>query len=78
MVDALLTSSDTKTTSGLYRFLKGQPSLKNGADFLRESPWRPEDVGVPRKSWILMEFLKLTSQMKIEFLIFISIDDKLG
>ncbi len=38
MVDALITSNDTKKISGLYRLLKGQPDSKNGADFLRESP----------------------------------------
>jgi hypothetical protein len=44
MTDAILTSSDTKTISGLYRLLKRQPSPKNGADFLRESPLKPEDI----------------------------------
>jgi hypothetical protein len=33
MVDALLTSKDTKTISGLYRLLKGQPDPKNGQTF---------------------------------------------
>jgi hypothetical protein len=33
IVDALLTSNETKTISGLYRLLKGQPSPKNGGIF---------------------------------------------
>jgi hypothetical protein len=39
MVDALLTSNETKTISEPYRLLKGPPDPKSGADFLRESPW---------------------------------------
>jgi len=38
LVDVLLTSNETKTISGLYRLLKGEPDPKSGADFLRESP----------------------------------------
>ena len=46
IVDTLITSSETKTISGLYRLLKDQPDPKNGADFLRESPWQPEDIQI--------------------------------
>jgi hypothetical protein len=52
MVDALLTSNETKTISGLYRLLKGQPDPKNGADFLRESPWSQKtSVGRAKIGW---------------------------
>jgi len=78
MVDALLTSNETKTISGLYRLIKGQPDPKNGADFLRESPWEAEDVGSPRKRWMVNKFLELASTMNIAFEIFIGIDDSLG
>jgi len=78
MVDAILTSNGTKTISGLYRLLKGQPDPKNGADFLRESPWEPEDIGSGRKRWMVNKFLELASKMSIAFEILISIDDSLG
>lgn len=78
MVDALITSNDTKTISGLYRLLKGQPDPKNGADFLRESPWEPNDIGSPRKRWMVTKFLELASKVNISFDIFIGIDDSLG
>jgi hypothetical protein len=78
MVDAILTSSAAKTISGLYRLLKEQPSPKNGADFLRESPWKPEDISGPRKRWMLIKFLELASQINKGFKIIISIDDSLG
>jgi len=78
MVDALLTSNDTKTISGLYRLLKGQPDPKNGADFLRESPWEAEDISAPRQRWMVNKFLELASQVNIAFEIFIGIDDSLG
>ena len=78
MVDALLTSNDTKTISGLYRLLKGQPDPKNGADFLRESPWQAEDIGSPRKRWMVMKFLELAHKVNPAFEIFISLDDSLG
>jgi len=78
MVDALLVSNGTKTISGLYRLLKGQPDPKNGADFLRESPWEPEDVSSPRKRWMVNKFLELASKMNIAFEIFIAVDDSLG
>ncbi|MGB8716865.1 MAG: transposase, partial [Rhodanobacteraceae bacterium] len=78
MVDALLTSNETKTISGLYRLLKGQPDPKSGADFLRESPWEPEDISGPRKRWMVMKFLELARKVNIAFEIFIGIDDSLG
>ena len=78
MVDALLTSNDTKTISGLYRLLKAQPDPKSGADFLRESPWEAEDLSSPRKRWMVNKFLELASQVNITFEIFIGIDDSLG
>ena len=78
MVDALLTSNQTKTISGLYRLLKGQPDPKNGADFLRESPWEPEDISGPRKRWMVMKFLELVRKVNVTFEIFIGIDDSLG
>ena len=78
MVDALLVSNDTKTISGLYRLLKGQPDPKTGADFLRESPWEPDDVSTPRKRWMVNKFLELAGKLNIAFDILISIDDSLG
>jgi hypothetical protein len=78
MVDALLTSNDTKTISGLYRLVKGQPDPKSGADFLRESPWEPEEIGGPRKRWMVKTFLELAGKVNVAFDIFISIDDSLG
>ena len=77
MVDALLTSNETKTISGLYRLLKGQPDPKSGADFLRESPWEPEDISGPRKRWMVMTFLELARKLNVAFEIFIGIDDSL-
>jgi hypothetical protein len=78
MVDALLVSNETKTISGLYRLLKGQPDPKTGADFLRESPWEPNDVSSPRKRWMVNKFLELAGKLNIAFDILISIDDSLG
>ena len=78
LVDGLLTSNETKTISGLYRLLKGQPNPKNGADFLRESPWEPEDISGPRKRWMVMTFLELARKVNVAFEIFIGIDDSLG
>jgi len=78
LVDALLTSNQTKTISGLYRLLKGQPDPKNGADFFRESPWQAEELGSARQRWMITKFLELASQVQVVFEIFISIDDSLG
>ena len=78
LVDALLVSNETKTISGLYRLLKGQPDPKSGADFFRESPWQPEDIGSARKRWMVKTFLELASKVNTVFEIFISIDDSLG
>jgi hypothetical protein len=78
IVDALLTSNDTKTISGLYRLLKSQPNPKNGADFLRESPWEPEDLSGPRKRWMILKLLELARLVNVAFEIFIGIDDSLG
>ena len=78
MVDALLVSNESKTISGLYRLLKTQPDPKSGADFLRESPWKPEDIGSVRKRWMVKTFLELARKVNVAFEIFISIDDSLG
>jgi hypothetical protein len=78
MVDALLTSNDTKTISGLYRLLKSQPDPKSGADFLRESPWESEDIGKARKSWMVMKFLELAHKLNLAFEIYVDLDDSLG
>ena len=78
LVDALLVSNETKTISGLYRLLKGQPDPKSGADFFRESPWQAEDIGSARKRWMVKTFLELASKVNTIFEIFISIDDSLG
>ena len=78
LVDALLVSNETKTISGLYRLLKGQPDPKSGADFFRESPWQPEEIGSARKRWMVKTFLELANKVNTVFEIFISIDDSLG
>lgn len=78
IVDALLTSSERKTISGLYRLLKSQPDPKNGADFFRESPWKPEDIASARKRWMVTKFLELAGKLGVPFEIFASIDDSLG
>jgi hypothetical protein len=78
MADALLVSNDRKTISGLYRLLQWQPGPKNGADFLRESTWKPEEVSLPRKRWMVNKFLELASSLNIRFDIFIAVDDSLG
>jgi len=78
MVDALLTSSESKTISGLYCLLRSQPDPKSGADFLRESPWEPEDICGPRKRWMVMTFLEMAHKLGVAFEVFIGIDDSLG
>ena len=78
VVDALLTSSEKKTISGLYRLFKSQPDPKNGADFFRESPWEPKDIALSRKRWMLTKFLELAGKLQVPFEIFASIDDSLG
>jgi hypothetical protein len=78
MVASLLVSNEAKTISGLYRLLKGQPDPKSGADFLRESPWEPEDIASPRKRFMVTKFLELANRLGLSFEIFIGIDDSLG
>jgi hypothetical protein len=78
MVDALLTSNETKTISGLYRLIQGQPDPKSGADFFRESPWEPEEIGSVRKRWMVNTFLELARKVNLTCEIFFGIDDSLG
>jgi len=78
IVDALITSNDKKTLSGLYRLFKSQPDPKNGADYFRESPWQAKDLASARKRWMVAKFLELAGQLKIPFSVFASIDDSLG
>jgi hypothetical protein len=78
IVDAILTSGQRKTLSGLYRLLAGEPDPKTAADFFRESPWQPEAINRPRKQFMVKKMLEIAALAGIKLEILIGVDDSLG
>jgi hypothetical protein len=77
LADAILVCSGKKTLSNLYHQIDGKPDPKTAADFLRESPWEREDVGLGRKKAMLLQFLAFAEKLKLAK-IMISLDDSTG
>jgi len=46
--DALITAEGSKTLSGLYRHIVGDPCPKAAADTLREAPWEADDIRISK------------------------------
>lgn len=78
IVDALLVCNQRKTLSELSRLLYQPVDAKAFADFFRESPWRVDLVGQPRKKFILRKILELAQAFGIPLRLVVSIDDSLG
>ena len=78
VVDALLVCSQRKTLSGLSRLFQLTVDPKTLADFFRESPWKVDLIGKPRKKFMLLKTLELASQAGIELKLLVSLDDSLG
>jgi hypothetical protein len=78
VADSLIVCDRRKTLTNLYREYVDQLDPKTAADFFRESPWAAEQVGQPRRAWMLAELLAFCDLLGYEGPIVISIDDSLG
>ncbi len=78
MADALLVCEDTKTLAALQRQFLEAPDASNMADFLRISPWSPEEVRAALRAnqvaWILAQAERIGAPK----VIYINLDDSLG
>ena len=78
VVDALIVCNERKTLSDLSRLLKIAPDPKVLADFFRESPWKVDLIGKPRKKFMLMKALEFARKAGIPLKIMAGLDDSLG
>ncbi len=78
LLESLLVCNGRKTLSALYRLWIGNLDPKTAADFFRESPWKSEAIGGPRKRWMLKKMLEMARQLGIKLVILIGVDDSLG
>lgn len=78
IVDALIVCNQRKTLSDLSRLFHVSLDPKALADFFRESPWRVDLIGKPRKKFMLMKALELASQAGLPIKIMAGLDDSLG
>jgi len=77
LVDALIVCDSRKTLSSLYRQFVDELDPKAAADFFRESPWQVDQIGLPRKRFMLDQFLRFWPILEPDAIV-ISIDDSLG
>ena len=77
LVDALIVCDSRKTLSSLYRQFVDELDPKAAADFFRESPWQVDQIGLPRKRFMLDQFLGFWPILEPDAIV-ISIDDSLG
>lgn len=78
VVDALIVCNQRKTLSDLSRLFHTALDPKTLADFFRESPWRVDLIGKPRKKFMLLKTLELAAKAGLELKILVSLDDSLG
>jgi hypothetical protein len=64
--------------SDLLRLFKAGPAVNNLADFFRESAWRVDLIGKPRKKFMLQTVLKLAHKAVLPLKILVGIDDSFG
>jgi hypothetical protein len=62
IVETWIADNQRKTLSGLSRLLHRPINPKVLADFFRESPWRVDLIGQPRKRFMVCKLLELASQ----------------
>ena len=77
LVDALIVCNSRKSLSSLYRQFVDELDPKTAADFFRESPWKVEQISLPRKRFMLDQFLGFCPILEPDAIV-ISIDDSLG
>ena len=77
LVDALIVCDSRKTLSSLYRQFVDELDPKTAADFFRESPWQVEQISLPRKRFMLDQFLGFWPILEPDAIV-ISTDESLG
>lgn len=78
LADALVVSEARhKTIASLYRLIVDAPDPSNGADTLRISPWRAEDLRAPLRQFIVEDLATYAAQSN-QWTLYVSLDDSLG
>jgi hypothetical protein len=78
LADALVVSAARhKTIASLYRLIVEAPDPSNGADTLRISPWRAEDLRAPIRHFLVAALVAYAHQSD-NWTLSVSLDDSLG
>jgi hypothetical protein len=78
LADVLIVSEARhKTIAGIYRLIVDAPDPSNGADTLRISPWRAEDLRAPLRDFIVRDLVDYAQQSD-HWTLYVSLDDSLG
>jgi hypothetical protein len=78
LADALVVSEARhKTIAGLYRLIVDAPDPSNGADSLRISPWKADDLRAPMRHFIMSDLVVYARQSN-QWTLYVSLDDSLG
>jgi hypothetical protein len=78
LADALIVSETRhKTIASLYRVIVEAPDPSNGADSLRISPWRADDLRAPLRHFIVTDLVAYAQETD-ERTLYVSLDDSLG
>jgi hypothetical protein len=77
LADALIVSEVRhKTIASLYRLIVDAPDPSNGADTLRISPWKADDLREPVRHFILADLVAYARQSN-QWTLYVSLDDSL-
>jgi hypothetical protein len=77
VADALITTEGSKTLSGLYRHIVGDPCPKAAADTFREAPWCADDLRISLREFLVQEAFAIAEAEGAPRLAFLSLDDSL-
>jgi hypothetical protein len=75
VVDALITSEGSKTLSGLYRNIVGDPCPKAAADTFREAPWEADAVRISLRGFLVQTAFDIAEAEGAPRAAFLSLDD---
>jgi hypothetical protein len=77
VADALITTEGTKTLSGLYRHIVGDPCPKAAADTFREARWTADDLRIPLREQLMQRAFDIAEAEGSPRAAFLSLDDSL-
>jgi len=75
VADALITTEGSKTLSGLYRHIVGDPCPKAAADTFREAPWTADAIRISLRGFLVQSAFDIAEAEGAPRAVFLSLDD---